>query len=126
MTIGYELKTRSDILYAVHDGVELLGDLYRPNGIDRAPVLVAVHGGGFQIGDRKFYKHWGPYLARNGYAVFSIEYRLMRPGVKTWPGAVCDTKAAVQFAARTPPISVSTPTALRLSGIPPVPTYRRW
>ena len=92
------IRTRFDIPYAVRDGVELLGDLYLPDGTDRAPVLVAVHGGGFQVGDRKFYRHWGPYLARHGYAVFSIEYRLMRPGVKTWPGAVCDTKAAVQFA----------------------------
>src|SRR5258708_3091787 len=97
MASEYEADTRFDILYAVHDGVELLGDLYLPHGSDKAPVLVGVHGGGFQLGDRKFYKHWGPYLARHGYAVFSIEYRLMKPGVKTWPGAVYDTKAAVQF-----------------------------
>jgi acetyl esterase/lipase len=60
-------------------------------------VLVAVHGGGWQLGDRKSYQHWGPYFARHGYAVFSIEYRLMKPGVKTWPGAAYDTKAAVQY-----------------------------
>jgi acetyl esterase/lipase len=75
----------------------LLGDLYRPKGLHKAPVLVAAHGGGWQLGDRKFYLHWGNYLAKNGYAVFAIEYRLMKPGVKTWPGVVCDTKAAVQF-----------------------------
>jgi hypothetical protein len=34
---------------------------------------------------------------KNGDAVFAIEYRLMKPEVKTWPGAVYDTKAAVQF-----------------------------
>ena len=93
----HEAVTKPDILYAIHDGVELLGDLYVPRGLDRAPVLVAVHGGGFQLGDRKFYRYWGPYLAARGYAVFSIEYRLMKPGVKTWPGAAYDTKAAVQF-----------------------------
>jgi acetyl esterase/lipase len=93
----YETETRLDIRYAVHEGVELLGDLYRPAGAHSPPVLVAAHGGAFQFGDRKFYKHWGPYLAQHGYAVFSIEYRLMKPGLKTWPGAVCDTKAAVQF-----------------------------
>jgi acetyl esterase/lipase len=65
--------------------------------VDKAPVLVAVHGGGWQVGSRKFYTHWGPYLAKNGYAVFAIEYRLMKPGVKTYPGAVYDTKAAVQY-----------------------------
>jgi acetyl esterase/lipase len=85
------------LFYVVHDGVELFGDLYLPEGIDKAPVLVAAHGGGWQIGDRSLYQHWGPYLARCGYALFSIDYRLMRPGVNTWPGAAYDVKAAVQF-----------------------------
>jgi acetyl esterase/lipase len=93
----YEVVVRNDIVFAEHDGTKLLGDLYAPKGLDKAPVLVGVHGGGWQIGDRKFYKNWGTYLAKNGYAVFAIEYRLMKPGVKTWPGAVYDTKAAVQF-----------------------------
>jgi acetyl esterase/lipase len=98
MTAGeYEVATRPDIVFAEHDGVTLLGDLYLPTGLARAPVLVGVHGGGWQVGDRKFYTHWGNYLASHGYAVFAIEYRLMNPGLKTWPGAVHDTKAAVQF-----------------------------
>ena len=94
---SYEVTTRNDIVFAEHDGVKLLGDLYSPKGLDKAPVLVAVHGGGWQVGSRKFYTNWGPYLAKNGYAVFAIEYRLMKPGVKTYPGAVYDTKAAVQY-----------------------------
>jgi acetyl esterase/lipase len=93
----YEVATRPDIVFAEHEGVTLLGDLYLPKGLAKAPVLVGVHGGGWQVGDRKFYTHWGNYLAKHGYAVFAIEYRLMKPGLKTWPGAVHDTKAAVQF-----------------------------
>src|SRR5260370_17100865 len=93
----YGVATTPDIMFAEHDGVTLLGDLYLPQGLSKAPVLVGVHGGGWQVGDRKFYTNWGNYLARNGYAVFAIEYRLMKPGVKTWPGAVYDTRAAVQF-----------------------------
>ncbi len=97
MASEYEVATRPDIVFAEHDGVTLFGDLYLPKGLGEAPVLVGVHGGGWQIGDRKFYTHWGNYLAKHGYAVFAIEYRLMKPGVKTWPGAVHDTQAAVQF-----------------------------
>src|ERR1700756_531597 len=93
----YEVLTRNDIFFAEHDGVKLLGDFYAPKGLDKAPVLVAVHGGGWQVGTRKFYSNWGPYLAKHGYAVFAIEYRLMKPGVKTWPGVVGDCKAAAQF-----------------------------
>ena len=97
MAIEHEVAIKPDILFAEHDGVKLLGDLYLPKGTGKAPVLVGVHGGGFQLGDRKFYRHWGNYLAKHGYAVFSIEYRLMKAGVKTWPGVVGDCKAAVQF-----------------------------
>jgi acetyl esterase/lipase len=97
MARHYEVAIRPDVVFAEHDGVTLLGDLYLPEGSDRAPVLVGVHGGGWQVGDRKFYTHWGRYLAKHGYAVFAIEYRLMKPGVKTWPGAVYDARAAVQF-----------------------------
>src|SRR2546423_3417033 len=93
----YEVVVRNDIVFAEHDGTKLLGDLYAPKGLDKAPVLVAVHGGGWQVGSRKFYTNWGPYLAKNGIAVFAIEYRLMKPGVKTYPGAVYDTKAAGQY-----------------------------
>jgi acetyl esterase/lipase len=93
----YLVTTKTDITFAEHDGVKLLGDLYAPKGLDKAPMLVAVHGGGWQGGNRKFYAAWGEYLAKNGYAVFAIEYRLMKPGVKTYPGAVYDTKAAVQY-----------------------------
>jgi acetyl esterase/lipase len=93
----YDVTRRDDIAFAEHDGVRLLGDFYAPKGLDKAPALVAVHGGGWQIGDRKFYANWGPYLARNGFAVFAIEYRLMKPGVKTYPGSVYDAKAAVQY-----------------------------
>src|SRR5262249_35095353 len=96
MAQGFNVVTRNDIAFAEHDGTKLVGDLYAPRGRDKAPLLVAVHGGGWQAGTRKSYAHWGPYLAENGYAVFSIEYRLSKPGVKTHPGAVYDVKAAGQ------------------------------
>src|ERR1700730_5875553 len=97
MAKEHEVATELDIVFAEHDGVTLLGDLYLPKSLAKAPALVGVHGGGWQIGDRRFYTHWGNYFARKSYAVFAIEYRLMKPGVKTWPVAVYDVKAAVQF-----------------------------
>ena len=97
METPHEVVIKPDIVFAEHDDAKLLGDLYLPKGSRKTPVLVGVHGGGWQVGDRKFYQHWGSYLAKYGYAVFAIEHRLMRPGVKTWPGVVYDCKAAVQF-----------------------------
>lgn len=91
------VKTLNDIAFAGGDGAELLGDLYVPDGVETAPVLVAVHGGGWQIGNRKLYGQWGPYLARHGIAVFAVEYRLSKPGAKAYPDAVRDVRAAVGF-----------------------------
>jgi acetyl esterase/lipase len=91
----YEVTTQLGLVYAEHDGTKLVGDLYLPKGLANAPALVAIHGGGWQVGNRAFYKYWGPFLARNGYALFSIEYRLGKPGV--YPAAVYDAKAAIQF-----------------------------
>jgi acetyl esterase/lipase len=91
----YEVVTRPNLKFVQHDGADLAGDLYLPKGLDKAPVLIAVHGGGWQAGNRASYKHWGPFLARNGYALFSIDYRLGKAG--SYPGSVYDVKAAVQF-----------------------------
>jgi acetyl esterase/lipase len=56
-----------------------------------------VHGGGYQLGSRDIYRYMGPYLAAHGYAVFSIDYRLVRDGQNRYPAAVHDTRAAVQW-----------------------------
>jgi acetyl esterase/lipase len=92
-----EHEVQRGIEYGQHDGVTLAGDLYLPKTAGRHPALVAVHGGGWQIGDASFYQHWGPYLAQRGYVLFSIDYRLVRDGKRTYPEAVHDVRAAVQF-----------------------------
>jgi acetyl esterase/lipase len=91
----YEMASQPGVVFAKHDGVELVGDFYLPKGRAKAPVLVAVHGGGWQVGSRQAYRYWGLFLARAGYAVFAIDYRLGKEG--KYPTAVYDTKAAVQF-----------------------------
>ncbi len=91
----YGVRIRPDLVYAEHDGTKLIGELYLPKGRAKAPALVAIHGGGWQAGDRAYYRYWGPFLARNGFALFTIESRLGKAGV--YPAAVYDVKAAVQF-----------------------------
>jgi acetyl esterase/lipase len=95
MTDG-AVTSQSGIVYANHDGVELSGDLYLPQGAKLTPALVAVHGGGWVAGVRSAFQYWGPYLAARGYAVFSISYRLATK-TKTFPQAVQDVLAGVQF-----------------------------
>jgi len=91
----YEIVNQPELVYAEHDGTKLVGDLYLPKGRAKAPVLVAIHGGAWQVGSRQSYRYWGLFLARAGYAVFAIDYRLGKLGA--YPAAVYDAKAAVQF-----------------------------
>ena len=72
-------------------------DIYQPEGVDQAPVIVLVHGGGFAFGDQ------GMDIIRpvikaglaNGYAVVSVDYRKSSEAV--FPAALADVKAAVRF-----------------------------
>jgi acetyl esterase/lipase len=93
----HEVIVRPSVQYVEHDGTKLVGDLYLPKDRERAPVVVAAHGGGWQAGSRASYRYWGPYFAKNGIALFAINYRLSKPGAQTFPAAVYDVKAAVQF-----------------------------
>jgi len=43
----YAVTTKPNVEYVVHEGVKLTGDFYLPKGLDKAPVIVAVHGGGW-------------------------------------------------------------------------------
>jgi acetyl esterase/lipase len=97
MPASNEIEVKRDLVYATHDRVALAGDLYVPKGAGPFPVLVAVHGGGWRMGARTAFANWGPYLAARGYALYAISYRLSGKGKKTFPEAVGDVCAAVQF-----------------------------
>jgi acetyl esterase/lipase len=92
------VRTKTDVEYAVHDGVSMLGDLYSPGTGGPHPAMLFMHGGGFSRGSKAGYGNtWGPYLAARGYVVFAIDYRLSTPTQPTWPQALLDCKAALQY-----------------------------
>jgi acetyl esterase/lipase len=80
-----------------HDGTALTGDFYAPKTGSGHPVLIALHGGAWKIGSVEGYALWGPWLAARGYAVFAVDYRLVRGGKNLYPAAVHDVRAAIQF-----------------------------
>jgi acetyl esterase/lipase len=92
-----EFETRMGVTYATHDSVALAGDLYLPKGAGPYPALVGVHGGGWVQGARNAFQYWGPYFAARGTALFAVSYRLAKTGQKTFPYAVQDVLAAIQF-----------------------------
>ena len=72
----HQVTTRSNVEYVEHDGVKLTGDLYMPKDVAKAPVVIGIHGGGWQGGSPAAYRHWGPLYAKNGIGMFAISYRL--------------------------------------------------
>lgn len=74
---------------------ELALDFYRAVGKSPAPCVVVIHGGGWDGGSREEIAHFNHWLARAGYAVAAIDYRLA-PGAM-WPAQRVDTLAAVAY-----------------------------
>lgn len=52
-------------------------DVYRPQTtVEKLPVIVSVHGGGWVYGDKELYSHYCFSLAQRGFAVVNFTYRL--------------------------------------------------
>lgn len=89
-------KQLLDIPYASVSPAQRL-DLYLPNeGQGPFPVLMRIHGGAFEMGD-KGDANLLPFLRgiERGYAVASVNYRLS--GEAVFPAAVQDVKAAIRW-----------------------------
>lgn len=57
-------------------------DVYLPPGHNRQraiPAILMIHGGGWNHGNKSDYAKCNRWLARNGYAVFDMDYRLAGP-----------------------------------------------
>lgn len=66
-------------------GEDLHLDLTRPEGTgrgDRLPLMVLVHGGGFNSGSRTEYRAEARALAERGWAVAAVDYELSFPGAQ--------------------------------------------
>ena len=51
-------------------------DIYRPEGVQKAPIIVYVHGGGWAFGDKSDVNLKPDFFALQGIAFISINYRL--------------------------------------------------
>jgi acetyl esterase/lipase len=94
---SFDVKTQLGLQFAVHDGEELLADFYAPVTTAAVPVVIAAHSGAWKSGARDYYQYWGPWLASRGYALLSIDYRLVAGERNRYPAAVQDMRAALQF-----------------------------
>jgi len=81
-----------DIPYATASEAQKL-DIYLPEkGNGPFPVMVWIHGGGWQTGDKR---SGNPAWLDNGFAFVTINYRLS--GEATFPAQIYDVKAAIRW-----------------------------
>ena len=84
----------ADVEYASVDGVSLTLDLYLPKNLAApAPVIVWIHGGGWQQGSKT--ETHTQYVVEHGYAYVSIAYRLTPQAI--FPAQLHDCKAAIRW-----------------------------
>ncbi len=85
------------LVYATIDGQTLKLDAYLParvsNEMAHRAAIIVVHGGSWNGGDKSDFPQWDEWLAKQGYAVFDVEYRLAPQ--PNWKTATGDIKCAI-------------------------------
>jgi len=92
------VRTELDIPYAATDNPRQRLDLYLPKkAADEGPLplVVYVHGGGWQGGDKRGGAMLVPLVQSGEYALASVGYRLT--GETIWPAQIHDCKAAIRW-----------------------------
>ena len=92
------IDARPDLSYAANEPPRQRVDVLLPRtrSVETLPVLLYIHGGGWQGGDRKGgWRHLVPLVESGRYAGVSVGYRLTDEA--RWPAQIHDCKAAVRW-----------------------------
>ena len=95
-----EIEAETDIPYKTRDGKILFMDVFKPKtepGVE-LPVVIDVHGGGLIAGNKELDRGLSIEVAKRGYLVCSLEYRLV-PAVNIYE-QVADICAGMDFVGR--------------------------
>lgn len=91
------VEARIDIPY-IEDGHRghLLDVYYPVDAEQKLPVIIDIHGGGFLYGDKDLNKLYGYHLAKKGFIVFNLNYRLVSDDTRV-PGQIWDVVSAIHW-----------------------------
>ena len=70
-------------------------DIVRPEGTDRLPAILWLHGGAWRMGDRTWRPDFARYFAASGFVMVSLDYTLS--GVATFPQPLLDVRAGIRW-----------------------------
>jgi len=88
-----DTKVLKDIEFAVVDGHSLKLDLYLPKQEQNLRLIMWIHGGGWQAGDKS--RCYISEITKYGFAVASISYRLTDKAI--FPAQIHDCKGALRW-----------------------------
>jgi acetyl esterase/lipase len=89
------VQTIAGQTYAIVNGQPLQLDLARPRAPGPYPLVVLLHGGGWEGGDRRDMQGDMMELASRGYVAATVSYRLTRAPRNVFPAAVQDVRCAI-------------------------------
>lgn len=96
---GGEVWLLADLDYAANDNPRQRLDLYLPAKRASAaplPLIVFIHGGGWERGSKEFGRRRVlPFVRSGNYAAACINYRLSSEAI--WPAQIHDAKAAIRW-----------------------------
>lgn len=92
-----EVKAEYNIVYEKTGLRDLHLDVFKPANIKKkTPLIIMIHGGGWRSGNKDMDHHMAVSLAKNGYSVICVEYRLSMEA--KYPAALRDVKTAIRWA----------------------------
>jgi acetyl esterase/lipase len=92
------VRAELDLPYAATDNPRQRLDLYLPKAAAadaKLPLVVYIHGGGWQAGDKRAGLMLLPLVQSGQYALASVGYRLTDEAI--WPAQIHDCKAAIRW-----------------------------
>lgn len=106
-------ETHHEVAYGAHASHRL--DLYPQTGLRGAPMLLFVHGGGWNIGDKRGVHALPDFARRHGLLFASTNYRLT-PDVSSARGCAQDVAAAIAWMLKHGPEHGGDPRRLFIAG----------
>lgn len=84
-----------DVEYVRHGDLPLLARLFTPRGAGPFPLIVELHGGAWNLGDRLQDTDLNTALAQSGIVVAALDFRM--PPVAPYPAALMDINYAIRW-----------------------------
>src|SRR5262245_20594601 len=90
----YDLAVE-DVEYLRHGDQPLLAQIFKPRGQGPFPLLVELHGGAWNLGNRLQDTDLNAALAQSGIVVAALDWRM--PPVASYPAALVDINYAIRW-----------------------------